>query len=107
MAEYYTQSELAILVFNASSMDDAELAEAEDIAYEMYVGIKAQFDSEVALYGDAWPGGAIETSNAYQVYMAYHNEWNQRMRVEGLADADAHVRAWAVHTSPYCQDIPF
>ena len=41
-------------------LTDEELYECHSCAYEMLGDNETQYRSEIALYGDAWPGAAIQ-----------------------------------------------
>jgi len=65
-------------MFDLTTLSDAELLETYERVDEYYGEIDTQFRSEVALYGDAWHGGAIDLQNAQKDYNRYRKACIER-----------------------------
>lgn len=69
-----------------ATLSDDILLDILDEAIEHYGEIKAQYDSEVALYGDAWPGAQVDLNNAHQAMLKFQAEANRRWPPQTVAD---------------------
>jgi hypothetical protein len=83
MNENAYNEQMAALI---ATLPDDILLDMLNEAIEACGEIKAQYGSEVALYGDAWPGAQIDLDNAYQAMQRFQAEDNRRWPPQTVAD---------------------
>lgn len=62
-----------------TTMSDEHLAEGCDALAESYSETYSQYRGEIAAFGDAWPGSALQVAGLRADLAAYEAEWERRM----------------------------
>lgn len=74
----YDQVVTTTELLDFSTFTDDDLAEYLDGMGEVYGETYAQYRSEIAMFGDAWPGSALEVAAMRRDLEAAEAEWTRR-----------------------------